>query len=696
MKEQEIISKVKQSIVPHQSEVSKRNEYMRERDEYIYGDALISKIDLTDAMDVTRYNWLSRTVEIHTSGIMGRLFQVTSTYDKRDLSIAKDLGDEQQLKEDYLMNKKLKGNADARRNLVHAMIRDNGDDELFLNGAEKASAYGFTVYKSWPDVENKMWKFENLENPENFYALWSGKDYNARDADVYMTQISELSAYQQYGDYITEDEKFAVTPQGAPLGAGDGEIITEQDGSDTKMVTVIEYTGFLSGIGGSKALNKRQKDSYDGTDEDKNSRYPDTEDYLVEVDPGKETPVNLLIVGDIMVRCLTDEDKLPKYWIIQNKKRPKRPWGVSDISQEAIDINITFLERMSNWNTVIDRVGFPKYKGRGFSGTNLPRPKPRVVEVLPMGEAQDIDLLGTPDYSIDFNRITEALKEEFVRAVAISRVLFDDPDVAANSNQALTTTMKGMTDTVEKKQKLWQKALREMFEDALMRSGKLWKEVEEVLDEDDDWHLSIRWPSILRKDDSVYQQNLINRFNTGTMSLDTFLEEGGSENVSEELDRIRDNFQDPVAAAILSRQTALLAQQIIMPPMPPEEPKPDVKVSLRGNLTPNQEANIAAQNGFLEGPYPPSAGPQGNEGDAANTNVINTGYIEGDQNKAGFGEQIAPDGSPAGTTPAPAQPQTTPDGNQDGTGIMSQPGSGQAQPVSPQGAGAMTNQNNGA
>lgn len=687
MDEEQIVSKVKASITPYQTEISIRNNYIAERDGYIYGDDLIGRIDLTDAMDITRYNWLARAVDIHTVGLMGRSFQVFSTYDKKDLSIAKDIGDEQQLKTDHLLNKTLKSNADARRDLVASIIRENGDDDTFLGASEQASAYGFVVFKSWPDLENKAWRYEALENPENFVALWSDQNFRQRDADVYVHQISPLSANQLYGQYLEDGETFSLSQAIDTLSP----IAQPAEKGEKTLVTVMEYTGYLAGIGGSRTLSKKQKDAYDGEGAD--SKFPEPEDYLIEVDPGEETRINLLIVGDKLVRVMTKEEELPKYYIIHNKKRPKRPWGVSDISKEAIDINITFLERMSNWNTIIDRVGFPKYIGKGFDGTNLPHPRPRVVEVLPVSETQDIALLGAPNYAADFAQVIDKLEVEFVRSVSISRVLFDDPSLAANSNQALTTLMKGMTDTVERKQKIWQSQLRDMFEDMLRTAGKLWKEVGDLMDEDDNWHLSIKWPSVLRKDDSVYLQNLINRYNTGSMSLDTLLEEFGVDNVGEEIDRIRDNYQDPLIAAIMSRQTALIAQQLLQPPAPEGPKTPDIKVSLRGDLTPNQEANLAAQNGFLEGPYPASAGPQGNEGNASNTNVTNTGYIEGDQNKAGFGLQVAPDGSPAASTPA--APQTTPDANQPGTGIMSQPGSG-ATPVSAEGANAMVNQNKGA
>ena len=56
-------------------------------------------------------------------------------------------------------------------------------------------------------------------------------------------------------------------------------------------------------------------------------------------------------------------------------------------------------------------------------------------------------------------------------------------------------------------------------------------------------------------------EGFINRFNAGTMSLQTFLESQGES--KEEIDRLRSELVDPITGAILGKQTQLIAQAIV-------------------------------------------------------------------------------------------------------------------------------------
>ena len=179
----------------------------------------------------------------------------------------------------------------------------------------------------------------------------------------------------------------------------------------------------------------------------------------------------------------------------------------------------------------------------------------------------------------------------------------------------------------------------------------------------------------------------LNRLTMGTTSLGTYLEAMGTDDVSEEIDRLRDEMANPLTAAVLSKSLSMLAQQVIQPP---SAPQPDVKVSLRGDLTPYQEANIASQQGFNGGPFPPTAGPQGSGGLAAQENADNAGFLNGNPFSGGTGIQKGPDGQPIQDQQTPT---LTADQNTGQTASM--PGSGQAQPVSPEGAMNQMAQRNG-
>ena len=126
---------------------------------------------------------------------------------------------------------------------------------------------------------------------------------------------------------------------------------------------------------------------------------------------------------------------------------------------------------------------------------------------------------------IDFQAQLERSKEEYLREAGISRVLFDDPSITLNSNQALMTAMKPTTDRAEAKKLLWAPILAQMFTDALEIVGQYEDKVKAIIDTDEDLHFEIKWPSTMQREDPVFQQMLLNRFNSNTISLQTFLEE---------------------------------------------------------------------------------------------------------------------------------------------------------------------------
>jgi hypothetical protein len=182
----------------------------------------------------------------------------------------------------------------------------------------------------------------------------------------------------------------------------------------------------------------------------------------------------------------------------------------------------------------------------------------------------------------------------------------------------------------------------------------------------------------MQKEDPVFQQMLLNRWNAGTISFQSYLEMQGE--TKDEVDRIRDEIDDPITAAALGPRFAEVAKKAIfefigMPPWGYITPK----VSLKGELAPQEVGNMAHNYQWDQGPYGPNIGPTGFEGAQANQDTINSGFIKDTKN----GPQAIYQG------PTATQANNTP-----GTQPVSQPGSG-ATPVSAQGALNQTSQQSG-
>lgn len=632
-------------------EVAARNKQIVENDGYIYSDLLPKMLDVPIGHDRTSVNWLRRTVEIHKTQFMGSGFSVSSTYDAVDIGDGSDPQEEQRL---IIENEKRKAYAEQRELLINTILRDNDGDALWMAAAENASAVGDAVFKTWYNSDKGKFEIQLVEAVENCYALWKKDNFREFDLFGYVYQVSKTDAIKNYN----APDDVPTSPLGAPLAViGSANYLNYI--STQPMVTIMEVTGIVYGWC-----------SYNGV--------------LKRCDRGTETPINAVLVGNNVYQLIDDPLKLPKYYIAPNKRMRRRPWGLSDVTQPAININLTYIETLSDWRTLASKANFPKFKYFGFPpGIQMPKPKARTVEGIPLSEGQDIQPLAIAGAQgeMDFQRQCEEIKSEFVREVGIGAVLFDAPGAASNSNQAMITSMSSITDITESKRRLWSPIIVRMLTDALETLAQHDDNISELVNEDEDWHLRIEWPSYLNQDDPVYHAMLLNRFNAGALSIQSYMEALGD--TKEELDRIREEMQDPLTGAIHARSLGLYMEYKFFPP---SSAPPKTSISLRGDLTPEQEGNLAVQHGFNQGPFGTTAGPQGNQGLRAEDQQMNSTYLTPGTNPSAVEQN--PQGTPVaypggalatqGSQGSPG-PVGTPAQNTPGSQPVSQPGSGQPQ-----------------
>lgn len=522
---------VRSSFKDLSGEIEQRNANIINRDDFIYGDKLEKSLDIPIGHDFTPVNWLRRTVEIHKNMFMSRGFTVVSTYDSTDVSTAADDEERQRFN---IENDKKKEYAEIRMQTIQSIIQDNGGFSTWGNMAENCSAVGDACLKAWYDDKEKKYVLSPIEAIENVYVLWNKDDFRTWDAIAYVYQVSKQSAIDNYGAI----DDVACSPVGQPM-----EIIAATTTTNTMytqpMVTIMEVTG-------------------------KFPKWASDNGKLKQVKEGDETLINATLIGTQVSRVIDEEKKIPKYYILPNKRQRRRAWGQSDISDAAININQTYIETLSDWRTHASKVNFQKYKAFGFGiDTQLPKSEPRKIQMLPLVEGQDIQKLDQGDSNgLDFREQQNELKEQYVRETGISRVLFDDPSVTFNSNQALLTSMKPTSDIAEAKKQLWTPILTNIFEDALETLALFEPDTYgDLVDKEENWSLKVMWPSIMQKEDPIFQNMLLNRFNAGLMSVQTFMEQQGES--KEEIDRLRDEMTDPITGAILGKQIPLVAQQII-------------------------------------------------------------------------------------------------------------------------------------
>lgn len=667
--ENEFVSETKSQFSTLLSEIADRNKRVNENDAYIYGDLLERMLDIPVGHDFTPVNWLRRTVEIHRTQFMGNGFAVDSTYNSQDINDVPidpqtNQPDENEKQRLIIENEKNKSFAEARRQVIEAIFRDNGGTAFWANAAENASAVGDTVIKGWFDEDEKKYKLQQIESIENFYALWARDDFRSHTAVGFIYQIDKADAMRLYG--VPKDTP--TSPLGFPLAVLTSAN-TQRYVSTQPMVTVMEVTGKVPGWCSKNGVLARCK-------------------------MGDETELNVIIVSNLVYQLIDDPKKIPHYYILPNKRQRRRPWGMPDISGAAIQLNLTYIETLSDWRTLANKVNFPKWKAFGFApGVQMPKPKPRAAELLPLVAGQDLQPLELPNSAglgeQDFLRQLNEVESQFVREVGISRQLFDMPDENSNSNQAMLTSMKSISDLTDAKRRLWEPIITQICTDALTTLSNYDDNIKALVNTPDAWHIKINWPSMLNRDDPSYHAIQLNMFNAGLMSVETYLENVGYD--KQELDRIKEEMEDKVTAAIHGHALPELAQLLILPYSPMRNIKQSV--NWRADMTPQQAANLADENQWQNGPFGASAGPQGAAGIAANDNAMNTGFVNGNAFQGGTPITLNPQGQsqPLDTSPQPGmqlpnsagqtanspQPEMINTGaSSNGAGIVSQPGSG--------------------
>lgn len=651
------VGETRSQLATLSGEIALRNRVIQQNDAYIYGDLLTRTLDIPVGHDMTPVNWLRRTVEIHRTQFMGKGFHIVSAYETLDTNVT----DPQAQQTLQLQNTKRKAAAEKRRQIIDAIIRDNGGKTMYAQLAENASAIGAGVVKAWYDEKTGKYITQIVEAVEHVYAIWKRDSFREYDAVAYVYQVSKEEAARTYG----VGPNVATSPLGMPLAilstANTVEYISTQP-----MVTIMEVCGKIQGWCSVNGKVKR-------------------------CSIGQENEMDVVIVGNDVYSVIDEEKYLPHYYIFPNKLVRRRPWGIPDVTQAAVNINQTYIEALSDWRTLASKANFPKFKYLNFGlGSNLPQPKARKVEGIPLSTGQDIQPLNMSNSAQlgekDFMNQMEELQNQFVREVGIGRILFDSPDTPSNSAQAQQGASQSIGDIVTSKRQLWEPILAKIFMDAFHTLSFFDDAIKQLYQEPSGWFLRVRWPSAMGKDNPTFQTMMLNRFNAGLISIQSYMEQMGE--TKEELDRIVDEMGQKETAIIHGHQMPMMAEYMILPPL--SEMPPKVALNLRGDLSPDQVGDIAASRGIVtdQSPFPNAVGPQGNPGLTANDNTLNQGLIANPSPTMAMGLEkqangtvsppmVAGGGSQSGSTAPtngqPNQPMINPGGM---PGPMSQPGTG--------------------
>jgi hypothetical protein len=256
---------------------------------------------------------------------------------------------------------------------------------------------------------------------------------------------------------------------------------------------------------------------------------------------------------------------------------------------------------------------------------------------------------------------------------------------AAVTGRALDMQYQAITDKVENKRIVWEMALGTLNERILLLAEKYIPQMKEIID--GHYVTEYDWESVIPYSEADRTVNVSNKRDRGIISYHTALKELGYKDPEAELNLIVQEWDDPKLAPIMSKNALLTegVQRTIedvfgRPGAIPIPPK--TTVTLRGDLTPEQEAEKSQQLGLGD-----SEGPQGRY---ETTVPQGSQDIPGEKYPTFTQTTMQPQGQQAGT---PANPGVMQPHQNETPQPMSAPGSGIAGQTSAPGSAAQVDQN---
>jgi hypothetical protein len=165
------------------------------------------------------------------------------------------------------------------------------------------------------------------------------------------------------------------------------------------------------------------------------------------------------------------------------------------------------------------------------------------------------------------------------------------------------TGMKSTIDIAEDKQTRWKETLVELFEDILEDLMVLDPKTKKMIGEE--YTVDVEWPSVLRKEDAAYNSTLLNDVRSGLISVETYLDKKGYSNVSEEIDRIKSEMQDPILGAVLGANLRMVSMSSLQQQAQPQQGQQPTGAPL------TTDQNQGTQPMSMPGSGAPAVSPEG-------------------------------------------------------------------------------------
>lgn len=308
----------------------------------------------------------------------------------------------------------------------------------------------------------------------------------------------------------------------------------------------------------------------------------------------------IVINEDTIVQYVKHEYGFVPLWKVENIHIDNRPFGKSDID-ELIDANVELIERMGDAGDSIRQGAVVRFKVINDPNFDVDSVKAgsNGQFLFVNGEKADIGAVraevNIAPYEMYIKNLMQIIYDLGLPAVAWGG------HTGVTTGRALDMQYQAITDKIENKRVVWEIALEVLNERILMLGEKYIKGMKKIID--GHYVTEFEWANPLPTSLSETIVNVSNKKDRGIISYHTALKELGYKDPDAEMDLMIQEWNDPKWAPVMAKNALLTEgiQKAIQDvfgrpgaiPIPPK-----TTVTLRGDLTPEQEGIKASELGM--------------------------------------------------------------------------------------------------
>jgi len=381
--------------------------------------------------------------------------------------------------------------------------------------------------KVFYEPKKKEIKIVQKENTDNLYIGWSGDDVTSYDFVIERERRTVASVEKEFGiTILTAGMETDLLDHAASAGSHEtgGEY-----GSKEKTATQSKVVP-----SGKTQLPKIWVTTY----------WDETR--------------NMILVNDMPVQYVLHEWGFNPWVIVPNITVPNKPWGLSDIDF-LIDPQIEYNETSNDTRDFIRAATNAKYVAR-----NMPDFDPESIKtgsgqvVFVQGEDASFEAMPQPVNTFPADTYLQRIKRS-MHDMGVPEVTFGGGQ--SDSGRAKAIDYQSMVDVIEDKRQSWDLALQEITERIQILGQKYFKKDFWINPETDDMELrpiELDWNEITPLTSSERITNIVNKYQSGLISLHSALGEAGYKNVEKEIDKLKQEESDPELAPLRHKVVELI------------------------------------------------------------------------------------------------------------------------------------------